>query len=160
MAFLTSLNATCDLNEYLFCKMPKGPLEVELKIKTTWGKLTMAQNTHTRTEKFHTWEKAQWCHPKSRKGRTPYKATSVPTEDTTSEADMPTSQEFENPPPLFINPTHTAVTPHTNLDSKAVQDENFQADIVNIVTEVQKHTVIVFHLIGNKTLMLATPILL
>ena len=49
MAFLKSLNATCNLNEYLFCKMPEGTLEVEVKVKTTWGKFTMVQNTHTRT---------------------------------------------------------------------------------------------------------------
>ena len=39
MAFLKSLNATCNLNEYLFCKMPEGTLEVEVKVKTTWGKV-------------------------------------------------------------------------------------------------------------------------
>ena len=57
MAFLKSLNATCNLNKYLFCKMPKGALEVEIKVKTTWGKFTMTQNTHTRMEKFCTWER-------------------------------------------------------------------------------------------------------
>ena len=51
MAFLKSLNATCNLNEYLLCKMPEGALEVEVKVKTTWGKFTMVQTTHTRMEK-------------------------------------------------------------------------------------------------------------
>ena len=55
MAFLKSLNATCNLNKYLFYKMPKGILEVEIKVKTTWGKFTMILNTHTRMEKFLTW---------------------------------------------------------------------------------------------------------
>ena len=90
MAFLKSLNATCDLNEYLFCKMPKETLEVEVKVKTTWGKFTMVQNTHTRMEKYRTWEKAQRCHVKSKKGRTSRKAASVHTEDNTSETDIPT----------------------------------------------------------------------
>ena len=37
MAFNKSLNTTCDLDGYLFCKMPEGTLEVEVKVKTTWG---------------------------------------------------------------------------------------------------------------------------
>ena len=127
MAFHKSLNAACDLNEYLFCKMPEGALEVEIKVKTTWGKFTMTQNTHTRTEKFRTWEKAQRRHAKSRKGRTPRKATSVHTEDNTSETDMPTSQEFGNPPPIFIDPTHTAVMPHTDSEGETAQDAKFSS---------------------------------
>ena len=50
--------------------MPKGALEVEVKVKTTRGKFTMVQNTHTRMEKYNTWEKAQRCHIKCIKGRT------------------------------------------------------------------------------------------
>ena len=41
MAFNKSLNATYDLNGFLFCKMPAGALEIQLKVKTTWGKFTM-----------------------------------------------------------------------------------------------------------------------
>ena len=52
MAFHKLLNAICDLNEYLVCKMPEGTLEVEVKVKTTWGKFTLVQNTHTRMEKL------------------------------------------------------------------------------------------------------------
>ena len=58
MASNKSLNAVCDLDGYLFCKMPVGALEVEVKVKTTWGKFSMVQDIHTRTEKYHTWEKA------------------------------------------------------------------------------------------------------
>ena len=43
MAYNNSLNAACDLNEYLYCKMPTGALDVQLKVKTTWGKFTMVQ---------------------------------------------------------------------------------------------------------------------
>ena len=59
IAFNKSLNATCDLNKYLVCKMPEGTLGVEVKVKTTWGKFTMVQNTHGRMERYHTREKAQ-----------------------------------------------------------------------------------------------------
>ena len=71
MAFNKSLNATCDLNRFLFCKMPVGALEVQIKVKTIWGKFTMIQDTHTRTEKYHMWEKAQRCHIRSRKRKAP-----------------------------------------------------------------------------------------
>ena len=125
MAFLKSLNATCNLNEYLFCKMPKGTLEVEVKVKTTWGKFTMIQNTHTRMEKYHTWEKAQRCHVKSKQGRTPHKVASVHTEDNTSETDMPTSQEFGYPPLIFTDPTHTAVMTHTDSEGEVKHGTNF-----------------------------------
>ena len=52
MASNKSLNAACDLDGYLFCKMPVGALDVEVKVKTTWGKFSMVQDTHTRTEKY------------------------------------------------------------------------------------------------------------
>ena len=125
MAFNKSLNATCDLNEYLFCKMPEGALEVEVKVKTTWGKFTMVQNTHTRTEKHCTWEKAQRCHIKSRKGRTHHKAASVHTEDNTSETDILTGQGFEYPPQIFTNPTYTAAMTHRDLEGEVKQGINF-----------------------------------
>ena len=125
MAFLKSPNAACDLNKYLFCKMPKGTLEVEVKVKTTWGKFTMIQNTHTRMEKYHTCEKAQRCHVKSKKGRTPCKAASVHTDDNTSETDMPTGQEFRYPPLIFTDPTHTAVMTHTDLEGEVKHGTNF-----------------------------------
>ena len=56
MAFNKLLNAACNLNGFLFCKMPAGALEIQIKVKTTWGKFTMIQDTHTRMEKYHTWE--------------------------------------------------------------------------------------------------------
>ena len=42
MASNKSLNTACDLDGYLFCKMPTGALEVEVKVKTTWGKIQHA----------------------------------------------------------------------------------------------------------------------
>ena len=37
MAFNKSLNAACNLNEYLVCKMPEGTLEVEVKGQNHMG---------------------------------------------------------------------------------------------------------------------------
>ena len=35
----TALNAACDFNGYFVCQMPADTVEMELKIKTTRGKL-------------------------------------------------------------------------------------------------------------------------
>ena len=86
--------------------MPAGALEVQIKVKTTWGKFTMVQDAHTRTEKDHTWEKAQKCPIKSRKRRTPLKMTSMQTEDDASETEIHTGQGFGYPPQIFTNHTH------------------------------------------------------
>ena len=105
--------------------MPEGTLKVEVKVKTTWGKFTMVQNTHTRTEKYHTWEKAQRCHTKSKKGRTPCKAGSVHTEDNPSETSIPTGQEFGYPPQIFTDCTYTAAMTHTDSEGEIKHGTNF-----------------------------------
>ena len=116
MAFTKSLNANSDLDGYLFCKMLSGALEVQIKVKTTWGKFTMVQDTQTTTEKYCTWEKAQRCPIRSRKTRTPHKKTNIQTEDDASETDVPTSQGFSHPPQIFTNPTHTTTMTHTESE--------------------------------------------
>ena len=58
MALNKTLNATCDLDGYLFCRMPDNALDVEVKIKIRWGKYTMIQDTYTHTEKYHSWDRA------------------------------------------------------------------------------------------------------
>ena len=142
-------------------KMPKGTLEVEIKVKTTWGKFTMIQNTHTRMERYCTWEKPQWCHVKPQKGKTPHKTASVHTEENTSETEMATYQEFGYPTLIFTDPTHTAVMPHTDSEGEAIHNSKFLGRYCEYTaTEVEKHIVGVFLPIGNKNLMLATPILL
>ena len=125
MAFNKSLNAACDLNGYLFCKMPEGALEVEVKVKTTLGKFTMVQNAHTRMEKYCMWEKAQRCHIRSRKGRTPHKMTNVQTEDNASETDVPRGQGFRYPPQIFTDPTYAMAVTHTGSEGEVAQERNF-----------------------------------
>ena len=51
MAFNKTLNATCDVDRYLYCRIPADTLEVEIKVKTKWGKFRMCQDTYTHTEK-------------------------------------------------------------------------------------------------------------
>ena len=47
------------------------------------------------------------------------------TEDNTSETDMPTDQEFEYSPPIFTDPTHTAVMTHTDSEGEVKHGTNF-----------------------------------
>ena len=91
MASNESLNAACNLDGYIFCKMFVGALEVEVKVKTTWRKFSMVQDFHTRTEKYHAWEKADGrSNIKTRKRKAPHKMTTMQTKDNTSEIDVPT----------------------------------------------------------------------
>ena len=51
------LEVSCDLNGYLVCKIPKDVVQVEMKIKTKWGKYTLHRDVYTRTEKYRPWER-------------------------------------------------------------------------------------------------------
>ena len=114
MAYNKSLNVACNLDGYLFCKMPEGALKVEVKVKTTRGKFSMVQDIHTRTEKYHAREKADGrSHTRIRKRKAPCKITSMQAEDNTSETDIPTGQRFRYPPEIFTDPTYAATIPQT-----------------------------------------------
>ena len=105
--------------------MPGGALEVKLKIKTTWGKFTMAHDTHTKREKYCMWEKAQRSHIRSRKRRAPHKTTNKQTEDNASQTDITTGQGFRYPPQIFTNPTNAATTAHTESEGEVKQSRKF-----------------------------------
>ena len=105
MAFNKSLNAACNQDMYLFCKMPEGALEVEVKVKTTWGKFSMLQDIHTRTEKYCVWEKADdRSNVRTRKREASHKMTNMQTKDNTSKTDVPVGQGFRYPPQVFTDP--------------------------------------------------------
>ena len=129
MALDKSLNTTCDLNGYLFCKMPAEALEVEIKVKTKWGKFSMLQDIHTRTEKYHAWEKAdRRSNMRTRKRRTPHREMiGIHTEDnTTSETDVPVSQGLRYPPQVFTDPKYAAAVPHMEEEKdQAGNSKNF-----------------------------------
>ena len=125
MASNKSLNTTCSLDGYLFCKMPVGALEVEVKVKTTWGKISMVQDIHTRTEKYHMWQKADGRSTiKARKRKAPHKMTTMQTKDNTSETDVPTGQGFRYPSQVFTDPTYVATIPQTE-EGEAEQESKF-----------------------------------
>ena len=105
--------------------MPMEALEVQLKVKTTWGKFTMVQDTHTKMERYHTWEKAQRSHIRSIKRRAPHKMTNKQTEDNASETDIPTGQGFGYPLQVFNDPTYTATTYYTESEGEVKQKRDF-----------------------------------
>ena len=133
MAFNKSLNAACDLNGFLYCKMSAGALEVQLKVKTTWEKFTMIQDTYTRTEKYHTWEKGQRCHIRSRKRKAPCMTTNVRAEDKASETDIPTGQGFGYLPQIFTGPTFTPTMTLTESEGEVQQKRKFLRQVLQIL---------------------------
>ena len=78
----------------------------------------MIQDTHTRMEKYHTWEKAQRCHIRSRKRKAACKMTNMQTKDDASETDVLTGQGFGYPPQIFTDPTCTATVTHTESEGE------------------------------------------
>ena len=126
MASNKSLNAACNLDGYLFCKMSAVALEVEVKVKTTWGKFSMVQDIHTRTEKYCAWEKADGrSNIKTRKRKAPHKVTNMQTKDNTSETNVPAGQGFRYPPQVFTDPTYAAAMPHMEEEGEAEQESKF-----------------------------------
>ena len=95
------LTVSCDFKEFLVCKMPKDVVEVELKIKTKWGKYTLLKDFYTRTEKYRPWERADQCVRIHSKRRTPHhervegKRTYIPT-----------GYGKGYPPKIFTNPNY------------------------------------------------------
>ena len=105
--------------------MPAEALEVEIKVKTKWGKFSMLQDTHTRTEKYPTWEKAnRRNNVRTRKRRTPYREMrGIHAEDnTTSEIDVPVGQGLRYPPQVLTDPRYAAEVPH--MEEKEEQSGN------------------------------------
>ena len=151
MASNKLLNAACDLDGYLFCKMPAGALEVEVKVKTTWGKFSMVQDIHTGTEKYHTWEKADGRSTiMTRKRKAPHKMTTMQTEDNTYETDVPQVKGLGIPLKSSQIPHMLWQYPKWRKKEKQNRKVNSWASIVNFVIDVVNHIAGVILLIGKK----------
>ena len=107
--------------------MPAGALEVEIKVKTKWENFRMLQDIHTRTEKYHAWEKAdRFSNVKTRKRKTPHsKMRSMQTEDNTLETDVPVGQGVKYPPQVFTDPKYVAAVLHIEEEEERVGNKNF-----------------------------------
>ena len=110
MALNKTLNATCDLDGYLFCRMLDNALEVEVKIKTRWGKYTMFQDTYTHTEKYHSWDRVdRKSSVHTRRRRTPQREVIMSSNDNTnSETDVPVGEGLGYTPQVFTDPEFAA----------------------------------------------------
>ena len=106
--------------------MLAGALEVEVKDKKTWGKFSMVQNIHTKTEKYHAWEKADGrSNIKTRKRKSPHKMTNMQTKDNTSETDVPAGQGFRYLPQVFTDHTYVVAMPHMEEEGEVEQESKF-----------------------------------
>ena len=125
MALNKTLNATCDLGGYLFCRMPEDTLEIEVKIKTKWGKCTMFQDTYTWREKYHSWDRAdRRSSVHTRRRRTPQREVIVSSHDNTnSETDVPVGQGLGYPLQVFTDPEFAADIPHTEEEEEVYNDK-------------------------------------
>ena len=149
MASNKSLNAACDLDGYLFCKMHVGTLKVEVKVKTTWGKF-MLQDIHTRTEKYCMWEKADGRSTiKTRKRKASHKMTTMQTKDNLK-------QMYQWVKGLGIPLKSSQIPrmqwqyPKWRKKEKQNRKVNSWPSIVNFVIDVANHIAGVILLIGKK----------
>ena len=108
--------------------MPAEALEVEIKVKTKWGKFSMFQDTYTRTEKYHAWDRAdRRSSVRTRRRRTPYREVRSSHEEnnTTSETDVPVGQGLRNPPQVFMDPEYAAAVPQTEEEEEQAGNNKF-----------------------------------
>ena len=106
--------------------MPAGALEVEVNVKTTWGKFSMVQDIHTRTEQYCAWEKADGrITIKTRKRKSSHKMTTMQAKDNTSETDVPAGQGFRYPPQVFTDPTYVVTIPQMEEEGEVEQESKF-----------------------------------
>ena len=124
---LQQLNISCDFNGYLVSQMPQDVVEVELKTKTKWGKFTLLNDFHTRTEKYRPWSRAS-CRVRihSRRRQPHHDKTEEPhyPVSTDSGTFITNSYRMGYPPKIFTSPNYVdsdtdieTILPHTiNLD--------------------------------------------
>ena len=107
--------------------MPANTVEVEVKIKTKWGKYTLVQGDNSRTEKYHSWDRAdRRTNIHTRRRRTPQRE--VVDDDSHTETDIPMGEGFRYPPQIFTDPGFTANVPHREQSNTEEDRVNFIGD--------------------------------
>ena len=117
-----TVNISCDFNSYLVCQMPTNTVEVELKIKTTWGKYTLNKNMCTRRERYHPLDRADRrtkIHTKKR--RKIRREADTETITTSSETDIQDGEGFSYPAKIFTNPEFAKTILLTELDDGEIE---------------------------------------
>ena len=105
-----ALNISCNFNGYLVCQMPTNTVEVELKIKTTWGKYTLSKDMCTRTERYCPWDRVDRrtkIHTKRR--RTTRREADTKTMTTSSETDIQNGEAGWKYQFIGSQPTQTSI---------------------------------------------------
>ena len=107
------LSVAFDFQGFLVYQMPRDIMEVELKIKTKWGKFTLHTDQHARTEKYRPWKMASCCRVHSRR-RLPYcKKPDEHQGSTDSGTFVNSGQGMGYPPKTFIaSDTEEDIPPH------------------------------------------------
>ena len=88
----------------------------------------MFQDTYTRTEKYHAWERAgRRSSIRARRRRTPHREVRGSHEEsnTTSETDVPVGQGFRYPPQVSTNPQYAADVPHVEEEEEQAGNNKF-----------------------------------
>ena len=111
-------NVSWNSNGFLVCQIPKEVIEVELKIKTKWGKYTLLKDFHTRTEKYRPWDRESCQVRIHSRRRTPHQEKiDGNTMTTDSGTYIPNGKGIGYPPKVFIDPKDAATD--TENDSEA-----------------------------------------
>ena len=86
----------------------------------------MVQDTHTRTERYCAWEKAEGrSDVKTRKRKPPCHMTNRQTKDNASETDVPAGQGFGYPPQVFTDPTYAVTITYMEGEGEVEQECKF-----------------------------------
>ena len=125
----TALKISHDFNGYLVCQIPPNTVEVELKIKTTRGNYTLNKDAYSRTERYHSWDRADRgakIHTKRRKTNRKEMVSigNVDTTTTNSETDIQDGEGFAYAPQIFTNPNYAMTTPLTDSENSEVEVTN------------------------------------
>ena len=109
-----------DFQGYLVCQIPADALEVELKIKTKWGKFTLNMDQFTRTEKYRARRKANRCKIHSRRRK--HLSNSHLNIPSDSSMFINHGQRFRYPPKPFIDSDSDQEFPHSFQHWKTIPE--------------------------------------
>ena len=124
MSVNKQLNVSCDFLGDLVCQIPKDVVEVELKVKTKRGKYTLIKDFHTRTEKYHSWDRADHgarVHVRRGRGMPHHDNSNNECKNpisnstcTNSGTYIPTGKGMGYPPKSFTNPKVSETITHSD----------------------------------------------
>ena len=124
-----ALNSGYDFNGYLLCEISKDTIQVNLKVKTSWGKYTLNKTRYCRTERYSPWDRRdRKTHISHRRRRTDRKLlnnvnTIEINTDTSFEKDILIRDSLGYAPEVFVNRNFTATVPSTDSEQNQMDIE-------------------------------------